>query len=125
MVRTSPERKKDAYLAVDECWSRALGITVARAVAGASRVQRALTSICEHLAEIKSAIGTTGELADIHVKGKLLVQQREHVVGGLVSKEVDSRGDETGSPVGPVDEEVESKFAAVGMDTGPRIVDAL
>lgn len=114
-----------AYLAVDKRWTRALRITVSRAIACAGWVQRALASVREHLTEVKSTIGTAWELAHIHVEGELLIQQREHVVSCLIGEQVDSRGDKTGGPIGPVDKEVEGQLAAVGVNPGSSVVDAL
>lgn len=127
------------YLTVDELEvTRALGITVTSTVLSTSLVVLVFrqTAISVHGDEVQSAIQAAGKAGNIHVKGKLLVQQLEHLVGVVVLHEIQagtdvgaghkaqgqgiarSSGTVGASVVGTIESAVSSASGIVGAKSG-------
>ena len=111
------------YLAVDELdVVRALGVAVAGTVLGAGDVagEAGLATVSVHLNEVEGAIETTGQVRHVDVEGELLVLQLEHLVGGLVRHQVDTRADIAAR------DKLERERVTAGCDTvGARVVCAV
>ena len=92
---------------------RALSIAVAGSVLGTSLVAGVggETTIGNHLGEVESTIDTATDTRDVDVKGELLVEGLEHLVGGVGRHEVDTRSN-VGASL-----ELEGQGIARGRDT--------
>ena len=104
------------YLSIDEGRVGALGIAVSRSVFGARGVESAVTAVRQHLAEVQSAIGPAGQLAEVDIKGDLPVEHGEHVVCRFIGQEIDA-GRGLAQSGGLVHKQVERELAAIGGDT--------
>jgi predicted ABC-type sugar transport system permease subunit len=98
-----------------------LRITVASSVLGTSLVggEFGHTTIGVHLGEVEGTVETAREVGDIDVERKLLVEELEHLVGGVAGHEVDTRPNVR---LGRSGDEFESEGVAGGGDTVGTLV---
>jgi len=111
------------YHTVDEldvAW--ALRVAVASSVLGTGLVgwESGETTIGVHLGEVKGAVQTAGKVGNVDVKGKLLIEKLEHLIGRLAGHQVNAGTDVL---LGGIRDEFEGECVTASGDTvGARVV---
>lgn len=115
----------DIGLAVDELdIMRALRVAVARSVLGTGLVGCVLgqATVLVHCRKVDCAVEATGQVGDVDVKGKLLVQQVEHAVLSRRAHEVVAASDILAIAVLGHEAELQSTGAGRGDAIGATVV---
>lgn len=108
--------------AIDELQvAGALRVAVSGTVFGAGLVARVLrgAAVSVHGDEVQRAVETAGEVGHVHVKCELLAEELEHLIGTVITHEVQPGSDVLAGALG---DEVQAQLVAGGSHTVGRLV---